>query len=215
MAAKIAEHLRSNVIAYLALFVALSGSAYAASHINGKTIRKHSLPGNRIKKNSVTGKQVNESKLGTVPSATSAMSATTADTATNANALGGTPPSGFGSGVVSGAVYDPGNGSKFFPPYGYFDATTDKSVEAIAPVAITVRDFVGEAASGFSSGSLAFSLEINAQSVSLCTVSGMQTTCRVNGPVTIPKDAQYRLETVGTGLGAAATIGFQYRAAAG
>ena len=73
----------SNVIACLALFVALGGSVYAANKINGKQIRKSSLPGNRIKpktinpnrikpksltghqvkKDSLTGTQINEGTL--------------------------------------------------------------------------------------------------------------------------------------------------------
>jgi hypothetical protein len=82
----------SMIVALIALFVALSGSAYAASKINGSSVKKGSLPGNRIKKNSVTGTQVKESSLGTVPKAShaaSADSATTATTAASANAVSG------------------------------------------------------------------------------------------------------------------------------
>jgi hypothetical protein len=59
----------ANVVAVLALFIALGGSVYAANKISGKTIKKGSEPGNRIKKNTITGKQVKEKTLGTVPSA--------------------------------------------------------------------------------------------------------------------------------------------------
>ena len=72
------------VVALIALFVALGGSVYAAVKIDGKNVKKGSLPGNRIKPNSVGGKQVNEALLGTVPSAVSATTATTAETAANA-----------------------------------------------------------------------------------------------------------------------------------
>jgi hypothetical protein len=72
--ARIAKSLTfSNVIACLALFIALGGSVYAANRISGKQIRKSSLPGNRIKPktipsnrvkpNSLTGKQINEKTL--------------------------------------------------------------------------------------------------------------------------------------------------------
>lgn len=70
----------ANVVAMIALFVALGGSVYASNKINGKTIKKGSEPGNRLKNDSVTGKQVNESTLGTVP---------------NADALGGAPVSAY------------------------------------------------------------------------------------------------------------------------
>lgn len=51
------------IVALIALFVALGGSVYAANKINGKTIKKGTLPGNRLKPNTVTGKQVKESAL--------------------------------------------------------------------------------------------------------------------------------------------------------
>ena len=44
----------SNVIACVALFVALGGSVYAAAKINGKQIKRNSLPGNRLKPRTVT-----------------------------------------------------------------------------------------------------------------------------------------------------------------
>lgn len=74
MIARIAKSLTfSNVVACLALFIALGGSVYAANKISGKQIKKSSLPGNRIKPktippnrikpNSLTGKQINEKTL--------------------------------------------------------------------------------------------------------------------------------------------------------
>lgn len=40
MSSRVSDHLRSNVIGYLALFVALSGSAYAANKIGTGDIKK-------------------------------------------------------------------------------------------------------------------------------------------------------------------------------
>jgi hypothetical protein len=49
----------SNVVAVLALFLALGGSVYAASNkINGSKIRPRSIPGNRVKLHSLTGVQI-------------------------------------------------------------------------------------------------------------------------------------------------------------
>jgi hypothetical protein len=49
----------SNVVAVLALFLALGGTVYAASgRINGAKIKPKSLPGNRIKARSLTGAQI-------------------------------------------------------------------------------------------------------------------------------------------------------------
>src|SRR3954451_3119879 len=91
------------VVAALALFVALASTALAvapqqAAKVSGTKLKKRSEPGNRFVPGSITGKEVNESKLGTVPLATSATSATsvthatsatTATTAGNASSVGG------------------------------------------------------------------------------------------------------------------------------
>jgi hypothetical protein len=89
MVEKLLAHLRGNAVAYLALFLALGGTVYAANSISGKNIRKSSLPGNRIKPDTVTGTQVNESSLGQVPSAKSATSAESAGSAHDSALLNG------------------------------------------------------------------------------------------------------------------------------
>jgi hypothetical protein len=53
----------SNVVAFVALFVALGGSVYAAGKISGTQIKASSLPGNRIKAKSLTGKQIKPGSL--------------------------------------------------------------------------------------------------------------------------------------------------------
>ena len=90
-------------VAILALFVALGGSAYAASKINGSAIKVRSIPGNRLKNATVTGTQVNASTLGTVPNATNATNATNA---ANANTLGGSSLASLnlGASTVSGVT---------------------------------------------------------------------------------------------------------------
>lgn len=79
------------VISILALFVALGGSAYAASKVGTKNIKKNAITAAKIKKNAVTtakvknnaitGAKVNEGSLGAVPRA---LRADSADSATNA-----------------------------------------------------------------------------------------------------------------------------------
>jgi hypothetical protein len=69
----------SNVIAFIALFVALGGTVYAAGKISGSQIKPNSTPGNRIKAgtltgnrikaDSLTGAQINEATLGGVTAA--------------------------------------------------------------------------------------------------------------------------------------------------
>ena len=48
----------SNIVACLALFVALGGSVYAAGKISGKQIKASSLPGNRIKPRTIAAKRI-------------------------------------------------------------------------------------------------------------------------------------------------------------
>lgn len=74
------------VVAILALVVAASGTAVAATKlVNGDSlIKKNSLSGNRLRNRSVTGAKIKVGSLGMVPSATHATSADTAASATNA-----------------------------------------------------------------------------------------------------------------------------------
>lgn len=83
----------ANVMASVAVFVALGGGAYAAVELNGKNIKPRSIPGKKLKNNTLGGKQINERKLGEVRrarfaararSAATAASASVADSATTA-----------------------------------------------------------------------------------------------------------------------------------
>jgi hypothetical protein len=62
----------ANVVATLALFVALGGSAYAVSKIDGSDIRNGSLTGKEFKRNSIGGRVVQEWSLRAVPRAENA-----------------------------------------------------------------------------------------------------------------------------------------------
>jgi hypothetical protein len=82
------------VISMLALFVALGGSAYAATKIGTKNIKNNAITASKIKKNAVTtakikngavtGAKVNAATLGTVPNATHASTADSASKAIDA-----------------------------------------------------------------------------------------------------------------------------------
>ncbi len=104
------RHLRANAIAYLALFVAMGGTTYAAirlpaNSVGTKQLRSGAVTGAKVAKDTLTGANINASTLGTVPAATNATHATTAASAAaaaDASALGGQAPSAFQS-RVSGA----------------------------------------------------------------------------------------------------------------
>lgn len=247
MAGAILRHFRTHSVGYLALLVALSGTAYAAGQgaINGKQIRKNSIPGNRVKAktlpgnrvkpnslngyrlkagtvagnrlrfDTITGEQVDESSLGTVPQASNATRAGDAD------ALGGRGRSDFGIGVVNGAIENPFSGEAKVPPFGIFDTQVDTVVPAIAPVEIVLRDFV---VTGFSLSEAGESVELTleildsngARNVPLCKVTEANRVCEVAGPIAIADGGLYQLAATGVGLPApSGVVGFQYRVAAG
>jgi hypothetical protein len=84
------------VVAFAALFAAMSGTGYAALKITGASVANNTLSGLDIrnkslgpqehKPNSLGGGQIKESKLGTVPHAAKA---------TDADTVGGSPASAF------------------------------------------------------------------------------------------------------------------------
>jgi hypothetical protein len=96
----------ANVMATVAVFIALGGASYAAvklpkNSVGTKQIKKEAITGAKIKNGAVTGAKIAITSLGTVPSATTAASATTATTATtatnatnagNAQTVGGQTP---------------------------------------------------------------------------------------------------------------------------
>ena len=86
MKSKVLVHFRSNAIAYLALFVALSGTALAASQLPKNSVgtgqlKARAIPGAKVKRNTLTGKNIKESTLSAVAGATNATNATNAQNA--------------------------------------------------------------------------------------------------------------------------------------
>src|SRR5438045_9306127 len=79
---KVRRPSAAMIIACIALFAALSGGAYAAlskNSVGSKQIKNESVKGKDLKPNTLKGKQIDEAKLGQVPSAASADKATAAD----------------------------------------------------------------------------------------------------------------------------------------
>ena len=74
------------VVACIALAVALGGTSYAAirlpaNSVGTQQLKRGAITGVKVKANTLTGTQINESRLGTVPTAARA---TTAESATSA-----------------------------------------------------------------------------------------------------------------------------------
>jgi hypothetical protein len=59
----------ANVVATLALFVALGGSSYAVTKISGNQLKNRSVAGKKLKRNTLGARQIKESRLRTVPRA--------------------------------------------------------------------------------------------------------------------------------------------------
>jgi hypothetical protein len=72
----------ANVVATLALFAAIGGSAYAVGEISSRDIKNRSIKRIDVRRNHLTGKEIAESSLRRVPSAQEALEATLAQTAT-------------------------------------------------------------------------------------------------------------------------------------
>ena len=62
----------ANVMATIAVFIALGGSSYAAGKLNGSSIKKHTIAGKKLRHDTLTGRQIRESRLGAVPYARNA-----------------------------------------------------------------------------------------------------------------------------------------------
>jgi hypothetical protein len=102
MFARVSVFARHNALGLVAIFIAMSGTAYAAtslphnsvgtrqlrnSAVTAAKLARHAVTASKVKRNSLTGSQINAATLGVVPNAShaaSADSATTANTATSA-----------------------------------------------------------------------------------------------------------------------------------
>jgi hypothetical protein len=125
MFGSLTSYLRQHHVGVLALFVALSGTAYAAAlprnsvgpaqlktnAVTSPKIKKNAVTGAKVKSDSLTGLDINESKLGKVPSAATADRAATAGVASSlekgdVNTASGTNPTDTVS--TLSATCDPG-----------------------------------------------------------------------------------------------------------
>jgi hypothetical protein len=87
----------ANVVATLALFIALGGASYAAvklpkNSVGTRQIKNNAITGAKIKNGAISGSKIALSSLGAVPSATTAQAAVSAQTAANSQTLQGMTP---------------------------------------------------------------------------------------------------------------------------
>jgi hypothetical protein len=228
MGRRITTHIRGNVVAYLALVVALSGTAYAAGKINGKQIKPNSIPGNRIRNGSLTGQQVNSSTLGVVPGATHAASADSAanadhsanaDHATNSDQLGGASASDFGA-VLTGRINgltNLGNDSDTGAPSGLSTPSAGAANTMLSPDrALTARDLSVQLTSPPGGAAMRdFFLGVNGIGLVAfsCRIQGSATRCNTgSASLAIPPNSLLTIfDSTGTANPAAASAMFAVR----
>jgi hypothetical protein len=124
----------ATVVAYIALFVALGGTTFAATHlgknsVGSKQLKKNAVTGVKVKDNTLTGRDINESTLGTVPSASRA-----APTGPAGGALAGAfpDPAIANSTIGSAQVID----SSLSPTDLSFAPATQSELRASAPIPV-------------------------------------------------------------------------------
>jgi hypothetical protein len=79
MLARLRDRLTyANVVSTLALFVALGGSAYAVGEITSRDIKNRTIKAGDVRRDTLTGKEINEARMGQVPSARQALNANNA-----------------------------------------------------------------------------------------------------------------------------------------
>jgi len=129
----------ANVVATLALVLALGGVGYAATKlpknsVGAKQIKKNAVTGAKVKNQSLTGKDINLKKLGTVPSAQSATTAATASSLTPPEPLRLVGSAGQPQFLDGTANFPPENGVNFRPVGFYKDHEGIVHLEGMARV---------------------------------------------------------------------------------
>ena len=179
--------LRQNTIAVLALFIALTSSAYAltslpASSVGTKQLRNRAVTGRKVAKGTLTGSNIRSKTLGTVPNA---------DHATNADHAKGAATATF---VRITGAQGPG-ATTFGPVSGLAPADVSTDVEQISPHA---QITASQLSVRFSQQPLfptlhnSVTLEVNGADAALtcATAIGHSTTCTdLTDTVAIPPDS--------------------------
>lgn len=218
------------VVAYLALFVALGGSAVAAKPlIDGAAVRDESLTGADIKDDSLLGDDVLESSLGKVGDADTLDGKDSTDflgataKAADADKVDGKDASELSDGpaVVFGRVLETGKPCSAGPPGGFAgtgleaaECHPDAAVAAQGlpvPSAKVVRNFHASIAEPLTKHLPVWLVQGGGRVIGSCSIPEGGTTCSVDNPVSINPGTPLATLVTGQEVGVAApTVGFSY-----
>ena len=228
------RHLRGNAVAYAALFIALGGTAYAASlpanSVGTRQLQDRAVTGQKVAKDTLAGFNIKESTLGTVPNsshlggaAASKYQRVVGETCNQTGALAissifpdgqvqcaGTNLTqvmgGSGSQSISGA-------HAFLAPEGISAPTTTQSAAEVASSGLEAMGdhfYVEVSTAPGANSEWTFQFLVNGVTTSLgCAIAPAATSCiSLGGPVVIPPEVPVVLKATATGSPAPAHVIF-------
>jgi hypothetical protein len=191
---RVSAFVRQNALGLVAIFIALTSSAYAitslpANSVGTRQLKNGAVTGKKVAKNALTGANIQSATLGTVPNAGHAISADHATSAATASFV-----------RITGA---PGPGATSFGPVsGLAPEDTSADVEQISPhVPITASELSVRFSVGILGPAMntAVTLEVNGADTALTCASGIGhgTTCTdLTHTVAIPPDSTLSFKVV-------------------
>jgi hypothetical protein len=235
------EHLRGNLVAYLALFVALGGTgAYAASKIDsgdikdnsikGKDIRTGQVAGSDLRDDSATGadvangsldgSDVKDGGLTGADIADKSVGGGKIDPATkvpNADMLDGHGSTRYGVGLQMGRADLLSNGGNVRFPIGI--TASDTGLLAVSPETLELRDFTA-VATGLEENNDSITIELEGEdpnSASFCQLTtdtgngAPECHLQSSSQFEIPAQKQWGIRFTGANLDGDESVTFSYR----
>lgn len=231
------EHLRGNAVAYLALFVAFGGTAWAASKIDsgdikdntikgqdirtgqvaGSDLRDGSATGDDVADSSLDGRDIEDAGLSGADIADKSIGGVKVDPATkvpNADMLDGHGSTRYGVGLQMGVAEQiDAPGSHFRLPVGTTGAGDDGH-KAISPEVLELRDFTAKAHDLEAGESVLIEFDGATGTPLMCNLVNGADSCHLASNVQheIPGQGEWSLKFSGTNLDPGDYVTYSYRA---